>query len=129
MAFYGFPADLASQFQYPPKACHRGAPGIRVTICSSPDLDTLKLTFLQAPMLNFPRESSAPWEGGGTHVDWFLWSLKGPVGMLSKTRDGLKQKAGSGRQPSLPRGSHPKGPGKEDVLGYLALEREETDGH
>lgn len=33
--------------------------------------------------------------------------------VLSKTQDGLKQKAGLGRQPSLPRGSHPKGPGKE----------------
>lgn len=38
---YGCPADLASQFQYPPKGTHKGTPGTRVTICSSLDLDTL----------------------------------------------------------------------------------------
>lgn len=35
-----------------------------------------------------------------------------PVGMLSKTRCFLKQKAGSGSQPIFLRGSHSKGPGK-----------------
>lgn len=40
-ALYGFPADLASRFQYPPKASHRCTPRTRVTICSSPDPDTL----------------------------------------------------------------------------------------
>lgn len=40
-ALYGSPADLASQFQYPPKASYTGTPETCVTISSSLDLDTL----------------------------------------------------------------------------------------
>lgn len=73
---------------------------------------------LQAPVLSLPRESNAPWEGSDAHVNWLLWSLKD-----------LKQKAGSGSEPPLPRGSHPKGPGKEGYSRTLSPWEEESDGY
>lgn len=64
---------------------------------------------LQAPVLSLPRESNAPWEGSDAHVYWLLWSLKD-----------LKQKARSGSEPPLPRGSHPKALAKKGTPGHLA---------